>query len=133
MERVHLDPQNNIAFKLRELQNKYPGDALLNALVPVLKQGPNDKVIYKVELQNGISRTERQKNDIDSSWYNMLYDTQDQDLAQFGRDLVTNTIASTGFAPGPNSIFDHIPVEFLEEIGVGTVSILKSWGYVGTG
>ena len=120
VERVHLDPQNNIAFKLRELQNKYPGDALLNALVPVLKQGPNDKVIYKVELQNGISRTERQKNDIDSSWYNMLYDTQDQDLAQFGRDLVTNTIASTGFAPGPNSIFDHIPVEFLEEIGVGT-------------
>ena len=119
VERVHLDPQNNIAFKLRELQNKYPGDALLNALVPVLKQGPNDKVIYKVELQNGISRTERQKNDIDSSWYNMLYDTQDQDLAQFGRDLVTNTIASTGFAPGPNSIFDHIPVEFLEEIGVG--------------
>ena len=55
MERVHLDPQNNIAFKLRELQNKYPGDALLNALVPVLKQGPNDKVIYKVELQNGIA------------------------------------------------------------------------------
>ena len=120
VERVHLDPQNNIAFKLRELQKRYPGDALLNALVPVLKQGPNEKVIYKVELQNGVSRTERQKNDIDSSWYNMLYDTQDPELAQFGRDLVTNTVVSTGFAPGPNSIFDHIPVEFLEEIGVGS-------------
>ena len=118
VERVHLDTQNNIAFKLRDMQKRYPGDALLNALVPVLKEGPNGKVIYKVELQNGISRTERQKNDIDSSWYNMLYDTQDQELAQFGRDLVTNTVVSTGFAPGPNSIFDHIPVEFLQEIGI---------------
>ena len=47
--------------------------------------------------------------------------TQDQlaaDIKEFVRMLVSNMIISTGFAPGKTTMFDLIPIEIMEDLGV---------------
>lgn len=127
VEEVHLDPTNNIVAKLGELKKRYPGNALLNNLRPVVKEIESGKTIYSVELERNIDRSERQVNDIDMAFRNALYDEGvDPELRAFAKSLITNTIITTGLVPGPGSLFDHIPVEVWKELNVAQHTHVES-------
>ncbi len=118
VEETMLDPDLNIVKKFGDLKKRFPSNALLQNLQPKITMRPDDMgMIHALELQGNIDRTETQVNDIDQAWYEMLYG-DNAELEKFGKDLITNLIVSTGFTPGPTSLFEHIPTQFIQDLGV---------------
>ena len=110
--------------KLMQEAKKIPGISS-HPIIPYLTVGtaviPTGRVSV-LRYDNTFSRTRAEKNRITRAWANMIDNPSQfgeehaQVIKELGEALVTNTVITTGFSPGPHAMFEYFPQSLLENI-----------------
>ena len=116
---MYTDPVNNLVTKLQALREAYP-ELNNNLFVQALEADPsNDETglyLLRLDIPIGISTTD--KNDLTQD-LKRLIESNDKNIRDFGKLLITNQLLTSGFSPTFGSYIDLIPSE------VFTTSILN--------
>ena len=133
LETVHLFnpkyPSQNIIASLSAMQ-QLPNVAnlsLIKALTPSETQYNAENRFFKLDFNNTLGKTVSEQNKLQREWERMLnrpetfgYDAvTTKQIQQFAKDLVTNSISTTGFFSSPVSMFATLPSSVMKDMGIG--------------
>ena len=119
-ERLYTDPTNNIAIRLRRLQEsgKLKGNVFFENLQQADSNNDKGIPVFTVQLDTSFDAGTLEKNKMTQGFKEMLL-SDDPEIAAFAKDLIANQLMTKGFQPGRGTYIDMIPAE------VFTTSILN--------
>lgn len=116
---MYVNPTNNLVTRLQNIREAYP-ELNNNLFVQALEADPSNKetmlFLLRLNVPMGVSTAD--KNEISKALLGLV-ESQNEDIRNFGKLLVTNQILTSGFSPTFGSYIDLIPSEIL------TTSILN--------
>ena len=116
---MYVNPTNNLITRLQNIREAYP-ELNNNLFVQALEADPSNKetmlFLLRLNVPMGVSTTD--KNELSKALLELV-ESQNEDIRNFGKLLVTNQILTSGFSPTFGSYIDLIPSQIL------TTSILN--------
>ena len=126
---VHLSKDQNIIAGLSNMRQLplIANLSIVKQLTPKETQYNAENKFFSLEFNNAQGRTLAEQNKMQREWERMLnrpesfgYDAQTtNEIRQFAKDLITNSISTTGFATSPTSMFGMLPNSVMKEVGAG--------------
>ena len=126
---VHLSTDQNIIAGLSNVRQLplIANLSIVKQLTPKETQYNAENKFFSLEFNNAQGRTLAEQNKMQREWERMLnrpesfgYDAQTtNEIRQFAKDLITNSISTTGFATSPTSMFGMLPNSVMKEVGAG--------------
>ena len=126
---VHLSTDQNIIASLSKMRQLplIANLSIVKQLTPKETQYNAESKFFSLEFNNAQGRTNTEQNKMQREWERMLnrpesfgYDAQTtNEIRQFAKDLITNSISTSGFETSPTSMFGMIPHSVMQEIGAG--------------
>jgi len=126
---VHLSTDQNIIAGLSNMRQLplIANLSIIKQLTPKETQYNAKNKFFSLEFNNAQGRTLAEQNKMQREWERMLnrpesfgYDAQTTiQIKNFAKDLITNSISTTGFITSPTSMFGMLPNSVMKEIGAG--------------
>ena len=132
VEQMHLSKENNIHTLFGQVKKILQFNNVSNAFIESLSQheenyirGKKLRTIYSIAFDNTLNREASEEDAITAGWEALYFNTgqyfdaeEAAVLKNFAKAMITNTIITTGMAPGPKSLAGLISPLILEDIGV---------------
>ena len=111
-DRLYTDPANNIAIRLRRLQEsgKLKGNIFFENLQQADSNNDKGIPVFTVQLDTSFDAGTLEKNKMTQGFKQML-DSSDPEVSAFAKDLIANQLMTKGFQPGRGTYIDMIPAE----------------------
>ncbi len=111
-DRLYIDPANNIAIRLRRLQEsgKLKGNIFFENLQQADSNNDKGIPVFTVQLDTSFDAGTLEKNKMTQGFKEML-DSSDLEVSAFAKDLIANQLMTKGFQPGRGTYIDMIPAE----------------------
>ena len=116
---MYVNPTNNLVTRLQNIREAYP-ELNNNLFVQALEADPSNKetMLFLLRLNVPMGASTTDKNELSKALLDLV-ESQNEDIRNFGKLLVTNQILTSGFSPTFGSYIDLIPSQIL------TTSILN--------